>query len=209
MAQNQSYLPKSLSACTWNANGLLNKKQELQHFITKHKIDVMLITETHLRPAHNPKLPGFTLYKQVRSTGSGGGSAIYIKNGTNHYPLPEPKTVNLETTSIIINTQRNGSIKFTAAYNRPGHQLLEADLDLVMQNHNSSILCGDLNAKNTDWNCNTTNKNGRTLIKYVENRNLAISAPNEPTHYGHHGRPDILDILIMKNCNFQPRLTVN
>jgi exonuclease III len=36
-------------AC-WNANGIRGRKQELEHFLGQHGIDIYLLTETHLRP---------------------------------------------------------------------------------------------------------------------------------------------------------------
>jgi hypothetical protein len=41
----------------WNANAINNKKQELEHFIQKHKIDAVLVQETHLEPHYKFKLP--------------------------------------------------------------------------------------------------------------------------------------------------------
>jgi hypothetical protein len=45
----------------WNANAINNTKQELEHFIQKHKIDA--VQETHLKPHRKLNLPNHQIYR--------------------------------------------------------------------------------------------------------------------------------------------------
>lgn len=66
----------------------------------------------------------------------------------------------------------------------------------------------DLNAKNTYWGCNTSNKSGKTLLQYFLNKDIDLHIPNAPTHYCTTGRPEILDIVITKNIQQDLNLQV-
>lgn len=60
--------PISLQIVVWNANGLRIKRNELEVFAEDHSADVLLICETHLRLADNPKLRNYVLYRNDRLT---------------------------------------------------------------------------------------------------------------------------------------------
>ena len=51
-----------LKICFWNANGLSQHKEELEHFLRDKQIDVMLVSETHLTQRSLFSLRGYTLY---------------------------------------------------------------------------------------------------------------------------------------------------
>jgi len=51
-----------LRVALWNANGLSNHKLELQALLDMHKIDIALISETHLTFRTVFKIPHYTVY---------------------------------------------------------------------------------------------------------------------------------------------------
>lgn len=57
---------------------------------------------------------------------------------------------------------------------------------------------GDLNAKNVEWGCHSTNLPGRTLSHFLDRHDYTLHSPAGPTHFGPVGRPDILDIAVTK-----------
>ncbi|KFM71878.1 putative RNA-directed DNA polymerase from transposon X-element, partial [Stegodyphus mimosarum] len=70
------------------------------------------------------------------------------------------------------------------------------------------ILAGDLNAKNTEWGCRCTNKNGKVLYDYLNQHPISIYAPNEYTYRpSNPRRADILDILLT-NTSMNMKLEV-
>ncbi|KAG8226158.1 hypothetical protein J437_LFUL007395 [Ladona fulva] len=54
---------------TWNAGGAVARKTpELFSFMLKHRVEVALLQETHLRPHHRWSVPGYAVYRQDRQT---------------------------------------------------------------------------------------------------------------------------------------------
>jgi hypothetical protein len=51
-----------LSILLWNANGITHNKNELQHLLFDKKINIALITETHLTPKKHFNIPGYTTH---------------------------------------------------------------------------------------------------------------------------------------------------
>lgn len=56
-------MDKPLKIIHWNRNGVLQKSNELQAFISKNKIDIVLISETKLKPIDRLKLTNFVTYR--------------------------------------------------------------------------------------------------------------------------------------------------
>jgi hypothetical protein len=79
-------MTKSLQLALWNANGLTQHIEELKMFISHHKIDVMLISETHFTDKSYLKLPKYTVYHTNHPAGTAcGGTAIIIKTTIKHH----------------------------------------------------------------------------------------------------------------------------
>jgi len=79
-----------INLVNWNANGIKSKKSSLMEFLTRHKIDIACITETHLKSHKKFKLNGYNIYRKDRDAiHSSGGVAILIKKNiklTNQLP---------------------------------------------------------------------------------------------------------------------------
>lgn len=69
--------PTFLRIAQWNANGLLNHIQEIIYFLKKEKIDILLISESHLTDKSFINIPGYKCYHTLHPTGAPrGGSSI-------------------------------------------------------------------------------------------------------------------------------------
>jgi len=53
---------KDIILVNWNANGLKSKRSTLVEFLSRHKIDITSITETHLKDSETFKIPGYDIY---------------------------------------------------------------------------------------------------------------------------------------------------
>lgn len=72
-------MAKQLRIMEWNANGLLQHRQELQTVLDVEKIDVCLITETHFTKESFIKFRGYKICHITHPGNSArGGSAIII-----------------------------------------------------------------------------------------------------------------------------------
>ncbi|XP_035231623.1 uncharacterized protein LOC118203460 [Stegodyphus dumicola] len=141
-----SYLRISL----FNANGVYYKKLELMDFLSAHDIDIMLISETHLKPCDKFKIPGYSVIRSDRLRTTRGGTAVVIKNHIKFNTIKLPTTTRLEYTAILASSTTNENYLIVAAYNPPQDINLQ-DLDIIMSTNFPTILAGDLNAKDRSW----------------------------------------------------------
>lgn len=166
----------------------------------------MLIGETWLKENINFKIPNYNFYRTDRIQQPQGGTAVLIKK---HIPHIYHKTrpCQIENTIIEISTEK-GPLKLIAGYCSPNKDITQQDLDTLLIPNEKTILLADLNAKNKNWGCNTTNLSGRNLLSFFQNRNVELLIPTTPTHYHATGRPEILDIGIAQDVEEDLRLTV-
>lgn len=200
--------PQSLSIVSWNANSVLNKRQEVPVFLQDYQIDILLLQETFLRPCHSWKIPNYSIYRTDRTNGPGGGTAIIIKNSLPHHlPTSLPTLQNTETTSIQIPIGNNLFLLLTSAYIPPSQPFSCHDFRLLTSGPMPSLIAGDLNSKHSNWGCRITNSRGRALLRFATATDIHIHSPPSPTHFGFH-RPDILDIAISRHLPHPPQITV-
>lgn len=114
-----------------------------------------MLGETWLRNGDQFNIPNFITYRNDRLEQPGGGTAICIKKSIKHTEIKNEKT-KIENTSTILHS-RKGDIKLTATYNPPNNRINKSDLDPLIKGKLTTLILGDLNAKNRIWGCNTTN----------------------------------------------------
>lgn len=199
-----------MKIAAWNADGIKNKKQELELFLKEKEIDVALLNETHLSGKDSLKFQHFYCFRKDRENRQGGGVAILIRKNIQHHPLNNTAAnENVEQTGIVVST-KSGKLALFAVYSPPGAPIDEEELDEIFKRREPTIAMGDFNAKHIVWNSKITNTQGRKLLRYVENRTLTVISTDEPTRYppGNCGQPDILDIGIIKDINKRFKLEV-
>lgn len=189
---------KEIKFVNWNANGIKSKKSTVIEFLSRHKIDIACITETHLKNTDTFKINGFNVYRTDRnSIHSSGGVAILIKKNIKHHQSTLPDMINLEAIAITVSTNRQ-DIKIISAYNPPNKKIQNEDISGLFKDK-PTILLGDLNAKHQTWGCLKTNQNGNKLLKISSEHSIIISPPPSPTFQRPGRQPDILDIALIYN----------
>lgn len=102
---------KDLRIATWNANGLLNRKQELEVFLVTQNIDVCLISETHLTDQSYIKIRGYKVYHTIHPENRAkGGSAVVIKESINHYEEQPLQREEIQLTMVGIKSTKQSLI---------------------------------------------------------------------------------------------------
>jgi Endonuclease-reverse transcriptase len=195
---------KDINILNWNANGIKTQTNLFTNYIQKHQIHISCITETHLAINEQFRIPGYTIYRQDRrSRVASGGVAMIIKNQIKHHLLPEIKLNTLECVGIETILIDNSKIKIYAMYRPPNSTLQEKDLKKIFNTNNKILALGDYNSKNTIWGCRVTNPNEVLLNELSTKYNFQILAPTNYTFFPYQTdyQPDILDILLLKNCN--------
>lgn len=66
---------------TLNVNSIRSRSRciLLNNFIIEHNPDILLLSETHLKPTMRTSFKGYTMLKGDRLSGNGGGPAILFK----------------------------------------------------------------------------------------------------------------------------------
>lgn len=52
----------TLKIATWNIDGLCAKIKEAEVLINEHKLDILLISETHLTNKNQIRIPNYNIY---------------------------------------------------------------------------------------------------------------------------------------------------
>lgn len=80
-----NFTSNSLLLLLWNANGVMQHFAELEYTLHDKRIDIALITETHLKSYTRFYIHGYTVYRADHpSDRSHGGTAIVIKSSLKH-----------------------------------------------------------------------------------------------------------------------------
>lgn len=200
---------KELKILYWNCQGIGQKRAELLQLVINHKIDILLLNETHLNPKKNFSLPNFTTYRTDRlNTGISncGGTAILIRRNIPHNAITIP-TTSIENTTL--HTHFNGiDLRLGAVYKSPSSVINTEDLDNLLNSNGNIILAGDFNAKSPIWHSSCTNYAGNSLLNHMEHNDYIIVAPDTPTYFPdiHYHNPDVLDIALIKSQNIHYQL---
>lgn len=173
---------KNLTCLNWNSNGISNKKVELVHFLYHYDVDIACIVETHLNHKNKLFIPNYTIYRADRSETKGGGVLIAVKSSYNHYQINLPDSPGIETIAINVNIN-NQPWKIISAYKPPRAKIQNANLNNFFQPTENVLLLGDLNAKHTSWGCQNNNHDGKILASLINQANLKVLSPSEPTYY--------------------------
>ncbi|KAJ8912144.1 hypothetical protein NQ315_013193 [Exocentrus adspersus] len=195
----QRRMPESLRVASWNIDSFTARKHELQEFLSRLEIDVVALQETRLAENIRTKIPGYVVYRQDRNR-RGGGVAVAIKRGIDHYMLQVPQLDTIEAVAVGIRTSRYGEVAVASCYHPPGRTILEQDIEALLTVGPRVIAIGDFNAKAQDWNSRQLNPSGAALRRFLENTvDVVAIGPEEPTFDG-QGRfaPDVLDIALLK-----------
>lgn len=193
-----------LKICHWNANGISQHKLELQHFLAKHEIDLMLVSETHLTDKHNFRINGYEVYDTKHPLGrSRGGTAIIIKNRICHYVLNEYSTEEIQATSVCVDLDKESLV--IASIYCPPNNYISADIykTFFAALGQRFIVAGDFNAKHTYWGSRLTTPRGRQLMNVIQENHYDVASCGHPTYWPTDRRkiPDILDFAVTGKIN--------
>lgn len=197
-----------LRIVAWNARSVLQRRNELLFFLRDKNVDVALISETHLQPRHQFKVPGYAVYRTdrpPRGRGNPGGGTMVMVNRRLVHRIHGMAAGGLEATGVFIHAM-GYEILVVAGYLAPRAGFDPAPFDLLFDHPSPVIVAGDLNAKHRSWNSMRSNQRGHLLRAYIDRRaDVTAIAPTEPTFYPsvQRQRPDVLDLALHKDLPFQ------
>jgi len=184
----------------WNARGIVKKSEELRLFLIDNSIDIMLITETHMRPGLKMYLPGYDQYfANHPSNTAKGGSAILIKTNIIHTQTESTTRTELQLASLDIPTN-GGVLKIASLYLPPSEPWTKNDFDQLLASLGPKFLAGgDFNAKHQWWGNLRSCCRGKRLQEAIVSSSCQILATGGPTFYSSNTRltPTALDFFIV------------
>jgi len=76
----------TLRIIPWNANRLVQRKQDLEDLLHRENIDIALLSEIHFTTLTFFKIRNYRTYTTLNPSGKArGGSAVIIKESIKHY----------------------------------------------------------------------------------------------------------------------------
>jgi hypothetical protein len=199
----------SLSLLLWNANGILRHRNELEFVLHDRRIDVALISETHLSPNINFYMRGYQVYRCDHPDGtSHAGAAVLVKSSLMHHALPTSPKDYMQAASVVISLQ-NFDVSVASVYCPPRHRITYQQFGTFFSNLGNRFLAGgDFNSKHPQWGSRIINPRGRTLRQLSMDKVYSFHSPNSPTYWptARHKLPDLLDFYISKGLNSIPAI---
>jgi hypothetical protein len=197
---------KALRLACCNVDGVRGRKLELEHFLSQHGVDICLLTETHLRERESFGLK--TVCHRTDRPTEGGGTAIMVRRGIDHYAVPVLGLTQLEATAVHI-MLASGTLKILAVYLSPSRPIVGSGLSACFGEGFPILMTGDVNAKHVDWHSRLATTRCK-LLRYYDSGNFCLMyGPDSPTTvpYNSSATPDVLDIVITKDLTFPMYLT--
>lgn len=193
---------------TFNIRGLKGRYHDLTNFLQARRPHVVLLQETLLSSHQRAAIHGYTLLRKDRLPPAQ-GTAIYLRSDViaREFTLPD---VVFEAQAILVKIGA-GELLLINAYTTPQGQLPIADLQRVLSLRAPTLLIGDLNARHTAWLCPASTQRGRALLRMIQQDNLSLHHPDEPTFYPttSHYRPSVLDVAISRDLPFAVHTSVH
>ena len=76
---------RPLKVIAFNAHGISRQHHDFSKQLQDQKIDVALLSETHLKPHERFYIPNYSFYRTHRFPGRKGGTAVAIRKGIPPY----------------------------------------------------------------------------------------------------------------------------
>jgi len=194
-------MANTLRIVTWNANGLIQHKLELENFLQQEKIDVILISETHFTNKSVFNLRGYRVYSTEHpSNKARGGTAIIIRASIQYFELPRFTRDYFQATSVSI---AMGWCRLTvsAAYCPPRYKIDYQQFVSYFNTLGSHYIAGgDFNSKHTFWGSRLISPKGRQLMQAINLTNTVPISTGKPTYWlsDRARKPDLLDFFLTK-----------
>lgn len=186
-----------------NVNSIcaMKRKLLLNNFIQNNPADVFLISETRLANGSNFRHNGYKFVNNKNNKNSG-GTAILINNNIKTKNVTTKNLSDIEFTAIdtLINKQWCRIISvYVHCQSLDHNSMLESNFTTNLP----TIIGGDFNARNSEWNDCVSNRNGNILQNLFIYSNFDISPTKFPTCFRAE-EGSYIDFFIHRNAeNFE------
>jgi len=197
--------PETLKIVHLNICGLKNKINETRNFVIRENIDILGLSETHLKIEESaPHISNYTTDGNNYSSNSK-GVGFYIRNKIRKQEMFQVPTNFKEKERIAIMKLENltlieiyAPVESDTENNRKEFYLALSEITAELQlTTNNLIVMGDFNAHIKGHESENTNSNGKLMKNYTKENGLEILNLPSYTFLGRHGRPTCIDYFTM------------
>jgi ribonuclease HI len=164
----------------WNAEGVFNKKTELEHTLFEKKVSVCCIQETHLQSNKAFKIRGYQAFRSDREGRHKGGILTLVRNNISACQT-EVYMEGAEYQKLKI---KSGSMEMNILnYYCPNDQPLS--LDTIPTDDSNFIVLGDFNSHSQSWGYDRMDRRGEEVEDWQDDHHLQlVNSPHDtPTFY--------------------------
>ena len=118
-----------------NVNSVVSrqKRHDLTNFLSVHKPNLLLLTESKLHPRHKLHIPNYTTFRSNRVDRPGGGTAILVANPLDAQRVYIPNTIAPSMELTVVSIATPSSITFLGSLYCPDQTLNPADISNLAQ----------------------------------------------------------------------------
>ena len=124
----------NLKVCSWNANSVRYKLNNLNEFLNRAEVDLMLISETKLSNKDKITIKNYNCVSYSRRNAAG-GVLILIKHNIPYKVVKIKGNTTIENVCIKL----ANNVHIIAAYNRPMNVIETEDLDTLYPRPNFQV----------------------------------------------------------------------
>ena len=165
----------ALKVMHWNAEGVDNKKVELEHFLDKNNINVCCIQETHLKEGKDFKIRGYQVFRSDRQERRKGGILTLVRNNISAKEV-ERNMEEAEYLTVKL-TSRNTTCNIVNYYCPDNKKM---SLDKIQVSESGFLITGDFNSRSQSWGYENMDSRGEEDETWQdENHLILINDPED------------------------------
>ncbi|KAK7101444.1 hypothetical protein V1264_019826 [Littorina saxatilis] len=161
----------------WNAEGVRQKKLELQQFLKSQQIDICCIQETHLNSSHRFSVRGYETHRFDRENRPKGGVLTLVKTNLSSIEVQRSEDADMEFITVkLILPERNLTI--CNLYSPPNKMM---QLHCLRPGTEDWIVVGDFNSHSPSWGYPSLDAKGEEVEDWlIENQLVLVNKPDDP-----------------------------
>ena len=181
----------------WNAEGVRQKKTELQNFLKQNGIDVCAIQEIHLTVNHRFYVRGYETYRQDQERRSMGGVLILVRNTIPSFEIQRTRASDTEFLGVELVLPDHHLQVFNISP-LPLPPAKPIALLLIQPTTEKWIIMEDYNCHSPNWGYDDLDSKGERVECWATSQQLIlINKPQDPlTFYSRSWRTTITHRLI-------------
>lgn len=161
----------------------------------------MGITETWLKRNEGLKIKEYNIFRKDREDRRGGGLCLLVKKEIQGKIKEDANWVKEKTEIMAITiVMEDKEMDIILGYRNPRYSLSKREWEKLFQNRRpniDTIIMGDFNANNKEWNCWKNDREGINLAETIEEQDLFIINDKSMSRTGSgRNRPSNLGLLI-------------